>query len=639
MFRKTFSEGRIGTLITKNRLVAAPMVSMYMNEDGSTTKKFLDYYEEKAKGGYGVVIVENYPVLPHTGGFKVMGAIYTDELMKDHAQLPERLHKYGAKAILQLYHAGREAPQATTGVVPAGPSAIQEPSVADIPHELSVEEIHEIVKAFGICALNAKRAGFDGVEVHGAHGYLLHQFLSPLANKRVDEYGGTYVNKFRIVKEIVQEIKKLCGDDYPIFFRISAQDEITGGQTIEDTKIYAMMAEEAGICCIDISTGTYASGPSICAPYSTKIAWMQDYAAEVKKVVDLPVIIVNKFNDPYAIEMVLKEEKADFVAMARGSLADPYFPNKARDGEYEDIVRCIGCMQECIGRQVQGLSVGCLVNPTLGKNEEYAIIPVERPKKLAVIGGGPAGMEAAIVAAKRGHKVTLYEARERLGGQWYVAAIPPGKEQYNTFTIWQAYQLEKWGVEVHLNTVVNDALIQSMDADEVIVATGSRHVLPDVPGIHLPFVCDSDDVLLGRVNPGKRCVVVGGGNIGAETAEHLGVHERQVTITTRQDELMRGLEVGPRTSILDSMKKHNVSIRYGMQLIEVREGSAIFSCGGERVILEADTLVIAGKLLPEDSLLPAVRQRYKNAIVIGDAKEVGRAPAAIREGYEAGLTV
>jgi 2,4-dienoyl-CoA reductase-like NADH-dependent reductase (Old Yellow Enzyme family)/thioredoxin reductase len=638
-FEKMFESAMIGKMRVKNRLVAAPMVSLYMNSDGSTTERFLEYYESKARGGYGTIVVENYPVIPKTGAYGTMGGIWNEALMRDHAQLAGRIKKYDSKAILQLYHAGRVAPSETNGKKPVAPSPIADPTMSETPAELNREEIREIIEAFGISAANAQKAGFDGVEVHGAHGYLLGQFMSQFSNKRTDEYGGNYENRFRIVREIIEEIKTRTGDDFTIFFRVSAEDLVEGGQTIEDTKVFCMMAEEIGVHCIDISVAVYASGLNVFAPYSKKFAWLQDYSEEIKRVVSIPTVIVNRFTEPHTIEMVLREGKADFVAMARGTLADPDFPNKVKEGRYEDVIHCIGCMQGCAGRNGKGLHLECLVNPIIGNAPEYIPVKDTVVKNVTVVGGGPAGMQAAIVAAKRGHQVKLYESGDRLGGQWNLAAVAPGKEQYNSLTIWQKTQLNKLGVHIILNTKYDPEMLDVDKSDGIIIATGSKHVMPEIKGIDLPHVCKTDDILSGRIYPSGKCLVAGGGNIGAETAEHLAVHGKDVTLTTRQKEFMRDMEAGPKQAVLESLHKHGANLLTGMEMLEIQDGKVIFKKEGELVEISADLVVIAGPLLPNNDLIAEVKGRVDNFIVVGDAYSVQTAMEAMKSGHKAGLEI
>ncbi len=623
----------------KNRFVAAPMVSLYMNPDGSTTERFLEYYEGKARGGYGMIVVENYPVMPGVGAYGIMGGIWNAELTKDHAQLAERIKKHGSKAILQLYHAGRVAQSTPERVLPKAPSPIADPTMSKTPEELTKDEIKEIVEAFANSAANAQVAGFDGIEVHGAHGYLLGQFMSQFTNKRTDEYGGNYENRFRFVKEIVSAIKQRTGDDFTMLLRVSAEDLVVGGQTIEDTKVFSMMAEEIGVHCIDISVGVYASGTNVFAPYAQKYAWLQDYSAEIKSVVSIPTIIVNRFTEPHSIEMVLKSGKADFVAMARGTLADPDFPNKVKEGRYEDIIRCIGCMQGCAGRNGQGLDLQCLVNPLTGNTPEYVPSPAPIKKNIVVAGGGPAGMQAAIVAAQRGHNVTLYEAKDRLGGQWYAASIPPGKEQYNSLTVWQRTQLDKLGVKVVLNTRFETGMLMKQEVDGLIVATGSKHIMPDIKGIDSDNVHTTDDILYGRVFPEGTCLVVGGGNIGCETAEHLAVHGKDVMITTRQNEFMRWVEMGPKMAVMENLKKHHVKMMTGMELIEIKAGCATYRSEGMLVDVKADKVIIAGHLIPENELAIQASGKIENIIVIGDARDVQSCHEAMQAGHKAGIDI
>ena len=334
-----------------------------------------------------------------------------DGQIESHRKLTERVHAAGGKIAAQIYHAGRETSSAVTGVQPVAPSAVREPSMPETPRELTIPEIHTLVEQFGDCAKRAKAAGFDAVEVHGAHGYLAGAFASPFSNKRSDEYGGTIRNRARFGMEIIRNIKEKCGKDYPVLYRISSVEYVPGGLDIEESKVIARLMEEAGADCIQCSQGVYASTHTIIPPSVFLRAGYVEHAAEMKKAVQIPVIAVGRINDVEIAESVLQSKKADLVTMARASLADPELPNKVLKGRGDEVIRCIGCLQGCIGENGKGNGIRCLVNPLTGMEDEYDLTPAEKAKQVLVIGGGIAGCEAAISAALKGHKVTLIEKK------------------------------------------------------------------------------------------------------------------------------------------------------------------------------------------------------------------------------------
>lgn len=332
-----------------------------------------------------------------------------DGQIESHRKLTERVHAAGGKIAAQIYHAGRETSSAVTGVQPVAHSAVREPSMPETPRELTIPEIHTLVEQFGDCAKRAKAAGFDAVEVHGAHGYLAGAFASPFSNKRSDEYGGTIRNRARFGMEIIRNIKEKCGKDYPVLYRISSVEYVPGGLDIEESKVIARLMEEAGADCIHCSQGVYASTHTIIPPSVFLRAGYVEHAAEMKKAVQIPVIAVGRINDVEIAESVLQSKKADLVTMARASLADPELPNKVLKGRGDEVIRCIGCLQGCIGENGKGNGIRCLVNPLTGMEDEYDLTPAEKAKQVLVIGGGIAGCEATISAALKGHKVTLIE--------------------------------------------------------------------------------------------------------------------------------------------------------------------------------------------------------------------------------------
>ncbi|MBQ9033854.1 MAG: NAD(P)-binding protein, partial [Lachnospiraceae bacterium] len=454
MFDHVFSPITIKGHTIKNRFTVPAMVSNFCNEDGTATERYIAYHEAKAKGGWGLIITEDYNVAPEGHGFSCTAGLWNDGQIESHSELPKRVHQYGATILAQIYHCGR---QTASDRIPEGchtrsSSAILCPFGDQIPIPFTTEEVKDMVSKYGDTALRAKKCGFDGVEIHGAHGYLITQFFSPYSNKRLDEYGGNFWNRTRFAREIIADVRKKCGDDFIIDMRISADEFVEGGLTIEDSKAIAVMMEEAGLDMIHVSVGNYLSVDlNIASSYSGH-GWFTDWAKQVKDVVKIPVVTVSRINDPFLADEILASGKADFVAMGRASLCDPGLPNKAKEGRFEDIRRCIGCNDGCEGVLFENKPFTCVLNPELGHEYEGGIQPAETPLKVAVAGAGPAGLYAAIAAAKRGHKVTVFEKKDHTGGNFYTAAIPPTKGEITDFLVWQRVQCEKLGVEIRYNT-------------------------------------------------------------------------------------------------------------------------------------------------------------------------------------------
>ena len=641
MFNHVFSPGRIGNIELANRFVVPAMVMNYCNEDGSPNERYFSYYETKAKGGWGLIITEDFAISPAAKGYTNIPGLWDDSQIEPHAELPKRIHRHGGKVVAQIYHAGRQTNHLITGEQPVAPSPIPCPVKQQIPSELTRPQIGELVEGFGDCARRVKAAGFDGLEIHGAHGYLIAEFLSLYANKRSDEYGGSLLNRFRFVKEIISDIKLKAGNDFPIIFRISGDEFVPGGRNIEETKAVAMLLEEAGVDAIHVSVGVYASRHKIAPPARTARAWAVDFAAEVKKVVSLPIITVGRITDPLLAESILVSEKADFIAMGRAALADPELPNKTAAGNYDDIIFCVGCLQGC-GDKIRrhGEPGGCMLNPLTGNETEYQIEPAREKRKVVVIGGGVAGMEAARVAAERGHDVRLFEKAPELGGAYLLAAFPPGKGEIATFIHWQKRQLEKLGVQVVLNTEATEEVVSKENPEVIINATGSIPSMPELQGIDRENVVNAYDVLSGKADVGVSAIVVGGGLVGSETANHLAFLEKRVTIIEMTSDIATDEEFNTRRLLMRDLKDREVKILVNATAKEILDDGVLVSVDGEDVqVGPADTVVIAMGSEPVNGLYEKLKKESFKIVNIGDSLEVRNALDAIEEGYKAGLEI
>lgn len=640
MFNKIFESGKIGNLEIKNRMVVPPMLTEYANEDGSINERFIRYYEEKAKGDFGLIIIEDTAVERRGAGFMCLPGLWSDELSKKHIELTKRVKAHGAKIAVQLYHAGREGSSSVNGGMQiVAPSAIQDPTNLELPHELTTEEVRELVEKFAQAARRAKEAGYDAVELHGAHGYLVNQFVSPYSNKRTDEFGGTFMNRLKFPLDIIKRIKELNGHDFPIIYRITADEMVEGGLNINDTKMIVSILEKEGIAAVHVSASVYKSGYWASAPTTAPTTPFVKYAAEIKTVVNsIPVIAVNKINTPFIAENILKEGQADFVSMGRASIADPYLPKKTKEGKINDIVFCVGCWQGCQGMIAKQKPVTCLVNPSVGKEEEYTVKEAEIKKKVMVVGGGVGGMQAAIIASKRGHDVSLYEKTEKLGGQWLLAAVPPGKEPLNTFTVWQKHQLNVNKVKVYTGIEVTEELIRKVNPNHIILATGANPIMPKIPGINLPHVVQANDILSGKELMKNNAVIIGGGLVGAEVAEQYGEHVMGVTVVEMTSEIAGGMEMAPKKFLMKHLNESRVKLMVNTKVIEIKSNSVVIECEGKIEEIGAEQVVIAIGSKSENILEPLIKDKYKYN-VIGDATKVGRALEAIEMGYVAGISI
>ena len=644
MMTKLFTSAKIGTCEIPNRLIVPAMVVNYCSEDGKVTEQYIKYMEEKAKGGWGLIITEDYAVNENAKGYQFIPGLYNDDQVEGNRKLTESVHKYDSKIFCQMYHPGRQCSHAVNGnVQPVAPSAIKDPICMDMPREISVEEIQQIVKDFGSCARRAKEAGFDGIEIHAAHGYLISEFLSPFTNKRVDEYGGCFENRTRILDEIYACIRENVGDDFPVQVRISANEYLLGGRTEADTYELVRHLDELGIDAIHVSNGMYASPIifQIIAPMYTKHALNIEVAEQVKKLVSCPVIVTNRINDPKMADTILEMGKADFIGMGRGSLADPYLPAKAKAGRFENIRYCIGCLQGCEGGILAGGCATCLVNPRVGREYEDPMNKTDNVKKVMIIGGGPAGLMAAETAALKGHVVKLYEASDHLGGQFRSAAFPPGKGELSTFVSSIRRGLSDLGVTVKMSTPVTEEILAEEKPDAVIIATGAKPLAPPIKGIDGKNVVFAEDVLLGKADPQPGPVVVcGGGEVGAETAHFMSQLFHDITLVEMRDDILMDMSPLMKIQMMDYIRETGIKVLTGAKVSAISDSAVAYTDSeGNTHSLPAATVVSAFGYKAYNPLEEAVRKTCGEVYVVGCAVKAGNALIAIKEGYEAALAL
>lgn len=638
MLDNLFSKGKIGDCEIKNRLVVTAMVTNYCDNKGMATERYIRYHEEKAKGGWGLIITEDYAINAHCMGYERIAGLYDDSQIESHKQLTDRVHKYGTKIFAQIYHGGRQSHSGVNGgVQPIAPSAIPCPWCRELPKEMTKADIHRIVEEFGECARRVKAAGFDGIELHAGHGYLLAEFMSTYANKRTDEYGGCLDNRVRIIKEILDEMRANVGD-FPIIIRFSADEDMPGGRDIAETRVLAKLFEEWGFDGLHVSGGVYGDfNKGIVSPMYVNHAWLVNCAEEVKKIVHIPVITVNRINDPRMADGLIEMKKADFVGMGRGSLADPFLPKKAKAGKLNDIRYCIGCLQGCTGALYVGGPVTCLVNPSVGLEYKTDYSKVANPKNIAVIGAGPAGLTTAITAARRGHHVTLFEAKDKTGGQFISAAYPPAKGEFTTFISWANKQLKDYGVNVLLNTKATVEMIKAGHYDEVVVTTGGTPVVPPIPGIDLPHVQLAEDVLVGRVAIGDNCIIAGGGEVGCETAAHLASIQKGATIVEMKPQLMEELDGVNKEFLSRILNKFHVSSYTSTKVLEIKEKSVVVETPEGQKELPCDSVVVAMGYKPNATLADELEAVNIHVHKIAGAVKTSNALIANKEGFELGM--
>jgi 2,4-dienoyl-CoA reductase-like NADH-dependent reductase (Old Yellow Enzyme family)/NADPH-dependent 2,4-dienoyl-CoA reductase/sulfur reductase-like enzyme len=581
----------------------------------------------------GLIIVEATFIRPDGRGFTHQLGIHTDAMIPGLSRLTEKVHAAGAKIAIQLHHAGRETTASLAGTQPVGPSPIACPVMREIPHEMSREEITVLEDDFALAAARAQRAGFDAVELHGAHGYVIAAFLSPFSNHRTDEYGGGLQSRARLAVETIRKVRGAVGEKYPILFRISADEWLDGGLTLAQTKAMAPMLVEAGVDAIHVSVGNYATpgGPNI-APMEADVALLVPLAQGIRDVVSVPVIAVGRIHDPFVAEQVIGERRADMIAMGRALLADPDLPAKALRGAFNEILPCIACNQGCIEMLEADKSITCLINPACGRDDEFAIDRAGASKRVLVIGGGPGGLEAARVAALRGHDVTLLEKSDRLGGRFLAAGMSPTKQAILPAIAWSIRQLGEVGVKVELGVEAMPDQVAERRPDVVIVATGARPVGPPVPGLNTDTVVFAEDVLMGRVDTNHRVLVVGGGGTGLDVAGYLALQGKDVTIVEMLDSV--GTDLGPahRYWVLGSLGRMGVKVLTGTRLTAIDGEHVEIETQGTRTRLAVDCpVVLCSGYVGTGKEWDSLKSRVPELHFVGDAVTPRKALDAIHE--------
>lgn len=637
MFKLLLSPAKIGKLELSNRMVVPAMVTCHSDGDFMVNDRSIAYMEEKAKGGWGMIITEGRMVSRAGIAFGLSLGLFDDKMLEGERKLTDAVHRAGSKVCAQLMHSGRQSIFFKDHKMASAPSPIKDFTLTYTPKEMTAEDIRQTVRDYAKAAGRAKEAGFDAVEIHGAHGYLLHEFVSPASNKRTDEYGGSLEGRTKFPLEVVKAVREEVGEDFPVIYRLSAHERMPNGEgiVVADSMAFAIMLEAAGVDAIHATVGNYETEKFQIAPSAVERALNSSYSEELKKVIDIPVICVGKFTEPYLAEAMLKAGKCDFVAMGRQSLADPYFPKKVAEGRNDDICHCIGCQIGCLMHLKADKPIACTVNPRLGYEYMYPETVPERKKKVIVAGGGIGGMEAAITAAQRGHEVTLYEKSDRLGGQWNIAAVPPYKQDLASLSVWQQNQLRKLGVTVCLGVEADADLILAQKPDEVIVATGAVPMMPPFKGIDNSNVYNSFEVLRGEKIVSGKTAIIGGGDVGCETANFLASTNRETVIFEMMPELSSKMERGVQFFLHEYMDQHHVEVHTGAKVLELKNDSVIYEQDGiAKEYGGISDIVIAIGQKSCHSLAKELEGKV-SVHVIGDADAVGHGIDAVHAGYDA----
>ena len=638
-FENLFSEIRIGSVLLRNRIVMPPMVMCYASSEGEINEQVIAHYEVIAKGGTGLAIVEASYVHSSGKGFESEIAVDRDGLMPRLHMLTNSVKAWGAAIAIQLYHGGIQAHVDQ----PVGPSAIGRKVFPPprTPRELTTDEVEKMVENFANAALRAKMSGFDMVEVHGTHGYLIAEFLSQLTNKRTDKYGA---ERALFATEIVRKIKEKCGSDFTVIFRLAANEFEEGGITLDYAKEVAKKLEAAGVDAFDVTGGTYDTADHIIPPiYYDKQGYFFREASEIKKTVNVPVISGGMLVDPEIANDAIGNGLVDLVFIGRQLIADPEWPRKVRGGRIAEIRPCIAC-EQCIERIFFQEPVNCSVNPL--KSYEYRYLSEEHipkaknPKKVLIVGGGLAGLEAARVAGLRGHNVVLFEESNDLGGVLRCVLNEKMKWRIKRLIEWYGCVLCNQDIEVKLNTKVDADIIQKENPDVVILATGSDPLIPKIPGVENSVL--AEDVLSGKTQPGKSVIIIGGGLVGCELAIKLSNEGHNVTIIEALPQLAMGEPILSRMGIIKLLDKTGVRVLTCAPVVEIhKSGVETVNNLGIRSLFEADTIILSvgRKAKVETDLMEASKKVAREVYLIGDAKQPRKIIDAIREGFWTGVSV
>ncbi|TPG91304.1 NADPH-dependent 2,4-dienoyl-CoA reductase [Brevibacillus laterosporus] len=666
MLSHIFQPIQIATLQLPNRVIMGSMhVGLEALDHGY--ERLTAFYVERAKGEAGLIVTGGAAVLPEGGGGVGFTNIYADEHIQPLYNMTRAVHDAGGRIALQLFHAGRYAYKEMTGLDPVAPSPLQAPINRTAPIEMNEELILDTIQAFANATRRAKEAGFDAVEIMGSEGYLINQFLSPVTNQRSDGWGGDFERRARFGLEIARQVKEVAGPEYPVFFRMSGLDVMPNSTTLEESVQFAKWLEKIGIDALNIGIGWHESQVptiSMMVPRASYV-WV---AKAIKEAVGIPVIASNRINDVRLANQIVAEGHSDLVSMARPFLADPYIVAKSRAGRFAEVNTCIACNQACLDHIFEGKTASCLVNPLAGREWDISITPAEAIKKVAVIGAGPAGMEAARVLALRGHDVSLWEKNIRLGGQLNFASQVPGKSEFKETLRYYENELRRLGVQMHLGEEATSDKLVAQGVTEVVLATGVTPRSPELPGMELPHVVSYADVFTGKVPVGQQVVIIGAGGIAcdlshllvtntsfsAESGQYLAEYgivpaksyvsmqhnKRSITLLRRGKHVGTGLGKTTRWAVLALLKKHGVVTKTEIEYKEILPDGVRIIEKEQEVFIPADTVIIAAGSTPNRILVDSLPPDMK-VHLIGGAKEAGELDAkrAIWEGMSVGREV
>lgn len=640
-YENIFKEGKIGNLTLKNRIVMPPMGTNLAGPEGEVTDELIAYYEERAKGGTGLIITEFTCIDYEYGkGFIRQLRFDEDRFIPGMQRLAQAVQKYGTKMFVQIHHAGRQSSSALiNGKQIVAPSNIASAAVGEEPRELATEEVKELVNKFVQTAVRCKQAGIDGVEIHGAHGYLINQFLSPQSNLRNDEYGGSFENRLRFIEEIITGIREKCGQEYPVTVRLSVDEFIDGGIDLQLGKQISRHLEKLGIDGLHISCGTYESMDKIIESPLFEQGWRVYLAEEIKKEVNIPVITVGNIREPQFVETILEDGKADFVAIGRGLIAEPEWVNKTMAGREAEIRKCISCLH-CIHSAMGNSHILCSLNARAGRELQFIELkqlPADEKRHVVVVGGGPGGMEAARVLSLRGYQVTLFEKNSQLGGQLHLVSDPNYLEKMNWHIDYLSKEMKRLNIDVRMNTEATVEEIMSTNPFAVFLATGAKPKLPPAEGNDSAHVFTYEDIKLQKKTfTNSKVTVVGSGMICHGTNRRLAEAGNDVTFVEIPTKASERIGQDTRLRLLKKLRQLNVNILTDHKLAKISPDRVIVEdlVSGKRSEFESEYVIVAMGVEKYNPLEKPLSERLENVFVIGDAAGYASLGDATRGAFE-----
>ena len=640
-FPTMFSPVQIGTVTVPNRFVVPPMGNNLANTDGSLSDRSLAYYQARAKGGFGLITIESTVVYKEAKGGPRKPCLFSDDTVESFRRVADACHAYGAKVSIQLQHAGPEGNSALTGYPLKAASAVPAAQGREIPEAVSNEEIYRIIECYGDAARRAQLSGIDMVEVHCAHGYLVSTFISQRTNHRTDEFGGCFENRMRLPRLIIENIRRKTGGNLPILCRINASDEVEGGQTVQDAAaVAAYLEQECGVDALHVTRSVHLHDEFMWAPGVTHGGFNADLVSEIKRAVSVPIIAVGRFTEPQYAELLVKQGRADLIAFGRQSIADPDMPNKARNGQLETLAPCIGCLLGCVPNMFAGKPITCAVNPCVGREAELK--PAAVSKNVVVVGGGPGGLYAAWACAVRGHKVTLLEKNQELGGNFRIASYPTGKGQLSEAIRSMIVKCRKAGVDLRCGVEADEATLKALAPDAMILATGSNPLVLPIPGLDTCGYITAQDMLEGKAAVGRKVLVVGGGMVGCEAAEFLAERGYEVGIIEMKDVIAADVTPENRRYMFENFAENHVQLQPSAKVGQFYTDGVDYTLadGTTGSMRGYDNVILAMGSRSNTALKETAEKLCSQVFVIGEAaKAPGNAVLATGDALDAALQI